>query len=221
MSGGFYSSSYYPESREEFERRARAERIRRRRARREEARRQAVRTLLGLLLSGILAAVVLGALLIWPRTADSLTVEAGTPLPEAADFVRGGIFHAEILSGLYEAGASTVLGDRVVKLSIAGRERTTLVRVVDTIPPAVETKDVSLVNASVISPEQFIASIQDATETTVSFVQPPDLSAAGVQEVGIAVTDAGENRTEVQAKLELLVDNTPPTITGTGELTVV
>lgn len=230
MNGDYYR----PEVRLEFdERRARAEyeerrvradmeRKRRERAlRREEERRRAARTLGCLLLSCLLAAVVLAAVLVWPRTAKELTVEAGTALPEAQDFVRGGFFHAEIVNGLYEAGDSTVLGDRVVKLSIAGRERTAVVHVEDTIPPAVETRNLSLVNATEVFPEDFVAAVQDATETETAFVQTPDLSGSGTQEVHIAVTDAAGNRTEAAAQLELTIDNTPPVIEGTGVLSVV
>ena len=209
------------ETAEEFARRARAERMRRRRVKQREARQRMARTIRWLFLSCVMAGTVLGLALGWPRTVKSLTVEAGSALPEAADFVTGGFFQAEIVNGLYEAGNSTVLGDRVVKLSIAGQERTAVVHVVDTTPPSVKTRDLSLVNVTEVFPEDMIASVQDATGTTVEFVQPPDLTAAGTQQVTLAVTDQGGNRTEAAASLELVVDNTPPVISGVGEQTVV
>jgi transglutaminase/protease-like cytokinesis protein 3 len=70
-----------------------------------------------------------------------------------------------------------------------------------------------------IEAADFVTSVDDVTETTVTFVKDPDLDSEGTQEVSILVTDAGENVTKATAQLEVVVDNTAPTIEGVQELT--
>ena len=191
-----------------------------RRKRRREARMRAWTAFLRLIGAAVLAGAAALITLGWPRTARELTIEAGAPLPDAEAFVTGGFFHAEILSGLDPSVDTHTLGDRQVVLKILGMERGAVVHVVDTTPPAVETRDLWVVNPEAVSPEDLLVSVSDATETTVAFVEPPDLGYEGPRELGIAVTDEGGNRTVAPAVLDVVLDDTPPEIQGVKELTV-
>ena len=200
-------------------------RMRTDRARRRIERRKAARARMWRVVSVgsvvlILAAAVFWGVAAWPRLVTELTVEAGSPLPTAEDFVQSGFFRAEITGGLSPELDSRVLGDRVVSLRVLGMDRTAVVHVVDTVPPEAEVQDLRRYDFQGAAPEDFLLSLRDETETRVAFLTEPDWTVPGVQEVAIEVTDQGGNRTVVQANLDVVIDTTPPVISGVEELTI-
>ena len=196
-------------------------RYRREQARvRERERQQLVRLIRRLSLLVIVAVASLWAFAAFPRVSRVLTVEAGSPRPTAADFVQGGFFQAEAVSGLDDSVDMHRPGDYHVTLRVMRLDRTVTLRVVDTIPPEVEVRDVKSYNFETVTPQDFLVSVSDETETDVGFAASPDMDLPGSQEVQIAVTDAAGNRTVKTANLEVIQDDVPPVIEGVKEMTV-
>lgn len=73
----------------------------------------------------------------------------------------------------------------------------------DTIAPVIETQSVKIQYGSTCNAMDFIKSIDDATKTEAVFVKEPELEKVERQTVTIAVTDAGNNTTTVEAELSI------------------
>lgn len=71
----------------------------------------------------------------------------------------------------------------------------------DTIPPEAEPVNVYFEEGQTVEPEQFVASIQDETKVIVSYVEEPDYSVHGKQQVEVILTDAGKNQTKIASNL--------------------
>lgn len=98
----------------------------------------------------------------------------------------------------------TVPGEYHLEIQKGWFTYSSVLKITDTISPQVETQSVKLELGKTCEPEDFIKSIQDATATEVSFVQEPDYTEMEPQQVEIAVVDAGDNQTIVQAELSIL-----------------
>lgn len=74
----------------------------------------------------------------------------------------------------------------------------------DTTAPVVEAKEILDVEyGATCEPEDFIQSIDDATATTVSFVNQPDYNNMDIQKIELTVTDLGNNAVTVQSQLRV------------------
>lgn len=195
---------------------------RRRKIRRERERRRKRKQKL-ILGFGILAAAALiaAAVLLVPyvHVKHKMTLEAGDAFPEVADFLRWKSDDAEIVSDTGEVNLNKV-GNYPVTIRLGKRRFKCTVSVQDTVAPKVEAQNQTAWIGDEIQPEQFLASVEDATSTKAEFDKPPDLSSTGTQTVKIKVTDEGGNVTEVQAELEVIEDTEPPVISGVKDLTV-
>lgn len=83
-------------------------------------------------------------------------------------------------------------------------------RVKDTQPPKVIFKDVKTDLVQKLKPKDFIKSIQDASKTTVSFVDKTKLSRKGEQTVELTIKDKNNNTTTGKAKLIRYEDKKAP-----------
>lgn len=151
---------------------------------------------------------------------SQLTVEAGQPIPGAADFLpenekteKERVSFASDLNAI----STGVPGTYPVVLSYNGRQYTTQLVIVDTTPPKAKAQDVALCNPETLDPNAFVTEIEDVTEVTVSFVNQPDLTQPE-QQVTILLTDASGNTTQLQAKLTVINDTQAPQITGVKDL---
>ena len=155
-----------------------------------------------------------------PWSVHDLTLEVGSPLPAAQDFATGDMFKAEALSGLDAGIDMNAPGDHEITFRIMGMERTAVLHVVDTTPPAMTVHDVEASVGAAVRPEDFITSLTDATAATVAFVKEPDVTKTGVQQVRLRAEDAAGNAATATASLNLVPDTEPPVISGVKELTV-
>ncbi len=73
--------------------------------------------------------------------------------------------------------------------------------VTDTMPPTAKTRTVSLEINKSCDASEFVESIEDATKVDVSYIQKPDFSKGGKQEVRLLLTDAGGNTAELTSEL--------------------
>ncbi|MBR3242472.1 MAG: hypothetical protein IKF90_07215 [Parasporobacterium sp.] len=133
----------------------------------------------------------------------SAEVEAGTVI-NPRDFLRFTFMSATFPGGKADYDKNSP-GTYDIKVRSGLFNHNVELTVVDTHPPVVETKDVSVGIGGDYKPEDFCASIEDATKTTVSFVTPPDDSLIDqTQEVNLVITDAGGNETQATSHLTIL-----------------
>lgn len=151
-------------------------------------------------------------------TVGELTVEAGSGPPPLHDFVIKGD-SASFVTRM-DSIDYTVPADQEVKLQVDGIECSTTMHITDTIPPRMTVQDVQSFTKVSRKPEDFVASVEDVTEVSLSFREAPDITAAGEQTVEIIATDKGNNEIVREARLTLEVDTEAPVITGVTDLTV-
>lgn len=92
-------------------------------------------------------------------------------------------------------------GEYPVKLKSGYFTYTCVALVQDTIPPTAETVDVYCEEGQRVEAEAFVKNIQDETDVTVEYVQEPDFNYFGVQQVEIALTDAGNNQVVLSSQM--------------------
>lgn len=92
-------------------------------------------------------------------------------------------------------------GEYPVKLKSGYFTYTCIALVQDTIPPTAETVDVYCEEGQRVEAEAFVKNIQDETNVTVEYVQEPDFNYFGVQQVEIALTDAGNNQVVLSSQM--------------------
>lgn len=152
---------------------------------------------------------------------ERLTLEAGQPLPAAADFLpeheKQGKEQIAFLTDI--TGISTdIPGSYPVQLRLWGRTLESLLVIVDTTAPTAQLQDITLYNPTTLDPEAFVVQTEDVTKVQIRFQQMPDLTKEGRQQVELVLTDAAGNKTLLQAVLTVILDKTAPVIGGIKNL---
>ncbi|MDO4261506.1 MAG: transglutaminase domain-containing protein [Eubacteriales bacterium] len=155
-----------------------------------------------------------------PRVAEELTVEAGSPVPAAGDFLDRDFEGVTALKGLEETMDMNRIADYDVILEIGHSKYHSVLHVTDTTAPALAVRDVEAYTFETVEAEDFVESVEDATEVTVELAAQPDMTKTGRQTVELRAVDQGGNVTAAQAELTVLEDVEPPVIEGVRELTV-
>ena len=148
---------------------------------------------------------------------DELVIEAGTVRSlSAKNFIRNYLqMQSENLS---------IIQNGEMKLSVPGTYSVTLksgkysapsvVKVQDTTPPSASIKNYRTYKDKPIPAANFVYNISDVSAVTVRYKNLPDFSVEGVQTVYIVLEDAYKNASEYKAELTVVVDRTPPVISG-------
>lgn len=127
------------------------------------------------------------------------TVEAGMPFC-AKDFLKD-----ENDSGYFTIDSDivdkSVPGEYAMRLRKGWFVHDVKLRVADTIPPSGTPGTVSLEINKRCDAAEFLESIDDATDVAVSYIEEPDFSKGGRQEVNLLLTDAGGNIAEITSEL--------------------
>ena len=148
-----------------------------------------------------------------------LTVEAGSLAVDPEDFLkRPSDEQVAFVTGVTAEQLSQP-GDYPVVVSCGEETYNLTVRVTDTVAPVGTAVDLSS-EGSLPDPAEFVTDIQDVCAVTVSYKQEPDLTVAGEQEVVLVLSDTSGNKTELTAKLTVVLDQTPPQISGTKDIMV-
>lgn len=146
---------------------------------------------------------------------DTVYAEAGGAMPTVEDFFPA-TERAEAKSAqlIVAPGVDTMqLGSYDVQLQIKGKTYPCKLVVEDTVAPQATTKDISAFSIESVRPEDFIESITDVTDVTVTFAKAPDANAEE-QTVKLLLTDLGGNTATVSAKMTKSADPNPPVISG-------
>jgi hypothetical protein len=95
-----------------------------------------------------------------------------------------------------------------------------MLSVTDTTPPKAELADKTVNTGSMVYPEDFIKSVADASEYTVSFFEdePPDVFISGEQDVYLVLEDIYGNRSEYGAVLKVIPNTSPPVFYGVRDI---
>lgn len=143
-----------------------------------------------------------------------LVWEAGSDYPSADDFVLTG--KEKIM--LTEDINITTPSKQDVEIQVDGVVYKSILNIVDTVAPVVEVQDLSAFAKQPLSPEDFVVSIEDATQVTVEFADEIDTSQIGEQSVKLRFTDEGKNTVTADATLTLKEDTQNPEIIGARDI---
>lgn len=129
----------------------------------------------------------------------SVTFEAGDAI-EAGHFLSKKKDRAAF-AGNSEAVDSSVPGEYQVSIKCGLFSYKCTAIIEDTIAPTAEAVTVYYNEGETVEAEQFVKNIQDKTKTTVAFVNEPDYSFKGKQDIEVNITDAGDNSTVVKSAM--------------------
>ncbi len=155
-------------------------------------------------------------LFITPVLAE-LQWDVGEAVPTADDFTLAGIEKKLLTTDIDTSKPSR----QVVNIEVDGVTYNSILNIVDTVPPVVDVQNLIRFTNTPIAAEDFLVSAWDVTAVTAAFVEEPDVTAAGSQEVDLVFTDESGNATKVSAVLTLEEDTEPPVITGARDITYV
>ncbi len=149
----------------------------------------------------------------------SIEIEVGQKCPPAKDFLNWNVESAYFVSDINDLTILNRIGTYEVTIRVYGRDIKSLIYTVDRTAPKVEAKIVELEIGETASPEDFIQSIDDVTDTTVRFQEAPDFQEVGLFPVTLEVEDEGQNVTVVETGVDIK-DLTPPVIEGVQEISM-
>ena len=178
--------------------------------------RRGLYTLIGIL-SVVLLALVLVLLFAQPKVSlyAEVTMEAGGAFPAPQSFLAEKR-DVQIAYANSSAVQPNVPGVYDVMLTCDGKEYTSKIRVVDTVAPVATVQEINALG-HIPEAKDFVVSVTDATEVTVTYLTAPDKNKDGEQTVTIVLTDMGGNTTQLQTKLTLVIDREAPVITGVAD----
>lgn len=150
----------------------------------------------------------------------TLTIEAGAPLPVAADFLpqdeadeKAKIRYTTDLATI----PTNIPGTYPVELLCGDKAISAAIIVQDTVAPTGVITDLTLANPQALTADEMVSQIQDATAVKTDFAIVPDLTVAGARQVTVVLTDLGGNTTRLEATLTIILDTQAPTIEGVDD----
>lgn len=149
---------------------------------------------------------------------EQIEIERGLATKELSGRLTNGDATLSLPAGFDASSLS--LGENSVTLNGAYNALTVSVTVKDTVPPALVTRDVTVIANRGVSPEDFVAACTDASPVSYSFEGAVSAMNAGESTVTVAATDEAGNVTRKQAKLTVIVDSVPPVIHGIHNISV-
>ncbi|MDD2572883.1 MAG: transglutaminase-like domain-containing protein [Firmicutes bacterium] len=172
-----------------------------------------------ILFAVFVAVGVLAGMVSLNKLHDTVTIEAGEPIPDVSRFIRD-----ENITGDFVTDPNTVdmnvPGVYNIEVRVGGRTYKSTLEITDTIAPLARPVDRTVPSGRVLKAGDFVTDIVDSTEVSVSFANEPDFKRIGIQEIAVLLEDQGGNITEQNALLTVLEDNEPPRIIGAHDQTV-
>ena len=151
-----------------------------------------------LLITGLGAYTVLR-----PKVMNAVTLEAGSQMVDVDAFLRDDKTEASFVTDTHSLDMNEP-GTHEIEIQIGKKLYTSQLVILDTEPPAGTSVDIMVLKGDEIKADAFVKEISDATEVTASFVGRPNTRKAGKFKVTIQLTDAGNNKTSVDANLTVL-----------------
>ncbi|MBR3057843.1 MAG: transglutaminase domain-containing protein [Clostridiales bacterium] len=154
----------------------------------------------------VLGALVGGFLYIFyeKRVFKDCHVEAGTPV-EAADFVRFGFDRNSAAFANGTAGFDVhTPGEYPIEIQLGSQIYKSVLYVADTVAPKIYVMPKETMYTVPLTVEDFITAVDDESACKTEFVTTPAFDSVGTQDVQIACTDQGGNRTVVTTTLRVI-----------------
>ena len=167
----------------------------------------------------VLAFLLFFCYLMWGNINSEITVEAGSSLEATAFLDMNWGMKAKFSSDISQIDMADT-GDYVVKVRYHGTDFLCTLHVVDTMAPVVTPQDMVVYKTDLPKPDIFIEQVQDGTAVTVTYVQTPDMTIEGEQEVQLCVTDRGGNAVFTTATMTLTPDYESPKILGVNKFSL-
>jgi len=156
-----------------------------------------------LLVLGIVLLLSAAALFAAMTALQPVTVEAGGTVPAAEAFCRYPFLRWGVSGDPEDSPADPgVPGEYPVVLRVLGIPRTAVLTVADTTPPRLTPVPHSCFLGDEVTIDRLVT-VEDETDTRLSYVTPPDFSRGGAQTVTVCAVDAGGNRTTVDVPLSV------------------
>lgn len=153
------------------------------------------------------------------KLVDSVTAEAGSKVPSITSF-----FEKEEPTATFLTDMNTINMDEPgiydIKFSVDGREYSSKLEVIDTIPPKADVLSFEIWPEEVKKAGDFVTNIVDVTNVQLSFQEEPDYNKVGEQDVQILLEDTSGNKTVKVAKLIIKEDTESPVINGIQAYTI-
>lgn len=140
--------------------------------------------------------------------------EVGAAPPVAEDFTLAGQEKRLLTADLDTSRPSR----QAVSIEVDGVIYQSMLNIADTVPPVVTVRDVEGFLNTPVPADAFLVSAQDTTPVTAAYVQEPDFTVGGSQEVSLVFTDGSGNTADASATLTLAEDMEPPVITGAKDI---
>ena len=151
-----------------------------------------------------------------------VTIELGEGLPDISEFLEEG---ASAESSRFEEGAKTLSFERVGTYEVPVRYDTTvgtvLLHVVDTTPPTLTLREITVTVSAEVSESDFIESVSDLSgSVTTKVLSEWDTSEPKTFSVIVQAEDESGNVTVEATTLTVISDTVPPVIAGLSDLLI-
>jgi len=147
--------------------------------------------------------------------APTSEVEAGAEYISVGRFLREDA-DAKFVTDMSKLDTS-VPGCYQIELDVNGKIYTSLLFVVDTVPPTAVASNTVAYTGTPIDAMKCFSDIVDETAVTASFETQPDFSVPAQFPVRVILEDAGKNRVVYEIQLTVMDDIEPPVISGAAD----
>ncbi|MCL2157829.1 MAG: hypothetical protein FWH48_00305 [Oscillospiraceae bacterium] len=130
---------------------------------------------------------------------ESIVIEAGSAVPGVEEF-----YINPKTAGKYVTDTENIdtkkIGTEPIEIEIGAKKYAATLIIKDTTPPTASPAYAYIFGGSELTPEELVCDIEDMTNVTCSFAEPPDFSGYGWQEASILLADEGNNTAIVESK---------------------
>lgn len=144
--------------------------------------------------------------------------EAGTFIYEENFFINDKI-EGEFITDISQIGISE-LGEYAIQIQVRDKVYTSVLNIVDTLPPHGMAVAAETLEGTLPSPEACVENVEDATEVSITYKSVPDVNEPGEVSAVILLKDEAGNTSEVSVVITVLADLEPPVIKGAVDLSV-
>ena len=143
----------------------------------------------GFILAGIILLLVI-ILAVMPRNNINkiVSMEAGGELPDAGAFFKSQTMDAQYVTDMAGINKNEP-GIHDIEVRSGKKTYRVKLEIIDTVAPDAEIEMVDIYESRPVEPREFIKSVKDATEVTVSYKDEPDYSKTGSQQVVLILED--------------------------------
>ena len=140
-----------------------------------------------------------------PKIKESLQVEIGTQSLQIEDFFENSKFlkNAEFITNISEINLKEV-GEHKINIKYKNKEYETLLKLVDTTPPTVNTyESIEVLVGEEVIADNFIISKNDLSQMETKIIEEINTSKVGQYEIDVIVTDQYGNETKNKCNLNV------------------